>query len=59
MQKIYLLIFLFVNSTAIAQQKDDREIKITVISEDQTALPNTTVALLRPTDSSLIRTLNR
>ena len=57
MQKICLLVFLFVYSTVIAQPKDDREIIIKVVSEEQTALPNTTVALLRPTDSTLIRTV--
>ncbi len=57
MQKICLLIFLFVYSTVIAQPNDDREIKIKVVSEEQTVLPNSTVALLRPADSSLIRTV--
>jgi len=57
MQKICFLILLFVYSAVIAQPNDEREIKIKVVSEDQIALPNTTVTLLRHTDSSLIRTV--
>ena len=56
MQRFLLLILLMTGGAALAQDNNDRAIKITVMAEDQTVLPKTTVALLRPTDSVLIRT---
>lgn len=56
MKKTLLPLFVLLCFGAIAQNAADRSIQISVQSEDKTVLGNTTVALLRQKDSSLVRT---
>ncbi|MGB8193796.1 MAG: outer membrane beta-barrel protein [Chitinophagaceae bacterium] len=55
MQKIFILFLLLASGYAMAQPVTSREIRVTVLAADKSALPHATVSLLK-TDSSLLRT---
>lgn len=54
---LLFLLLLLLEACVWGQTGNDREIRITVITDQQAGLPNTTVSLLRPADATLVRTV--